>query len=378
MKKSIALFALAIPLVFTSCFKDEPLNTECDIEQVILHSTAADKVFFNPSDTIQEVLFTDSVVSVNVRSGAPLETVTPEFKLTPGATLKCIEGDIARGKATYMVTSEDGNWNRRYVVSLIPTAVTVSDTLAFDLEHFELDPTYHKFYIWHNLLADGSLGNDWATGNGGFKLSMSTAQPDDYPTVPIVGMDGYAVKLTTRDTGPFGVMVNKRIASGNMFLGSFDVANALKDAMKATRFGIPFDKKPTKLTGYYKYKRGATYQDINGKPVSGKTDNGDIYAVFYRNHDAAGNPVTLYGDDVKTNPNIVAMASVTPIQVTNEWTYFDVVFNYSKELDPAVLESRGYSLTIVFSSSIDGAIFQGAVGSELCVDKVRLICTREE
>ena len=207
---------------------------------------------------------------------------------------------------------------------------------------------------------------------------MSTAQPDDYPTVPIVGMDGYAVKLTTRDTGPFGVMVNKRIASGNMFLGSFDVANALKDAMKATRFGIPFDKKPTKLTGYYKYKRGATYQDINGKPVSGKTDDGDIYAVFYRNHDAAGNPVTLYGDDVKTNPNIVAMASVTPIQVTDEWTYFDVVFNYSKELDPAVLESRGYSLTIVFSSSIDGAIFQGAVGSELCVDKVRLICTREE
>ena len=69
MKKSIALFALAIPLVFTSCFKDEPLNTECDIEQVILHSTAADKVFFNPSDTIQEVLFTDSVVSVNVPGG---------------------------------------------------------------------------------------------------------------------------------------------------------------------------------------------------------------------------------------------------------------------------------------------------------------------
>ena len=380
MKKTIfGLLALALPIMMTSCFKDEPLNAECDIEQVIFHSTEADKVFFNLSDTLQHVLYTDTLVKVNVRYNAPIEIVTPEFKLTPGATIECIDGDVKKGKATYVVTSEDGNWHRRYVVSLVPTMVTVADTMKFDFEHYELDPTYHKFYVWHNLLPDGTLGNDWANGNGGFKISMSNAQPDEYPSVPITnGYDGSAVKLTTRDTGPFGVMVNKRIAAGNFFLGSFDVQNALLDAMKATHFGIPFAQKPAKLTGYYKYKPGATYIDLKGNAVSGKTDSGDIYAVFYRNHDAAGNPVTLYGDDVKTNSNIVALASVNPMQVTSEWTYFEIEFNYSKEIDPAVLESRGYSLTIVFSSSIDGAIFQGAVGSELCVDKVRLICTREE
>ena len=380
MKKTIfGLLALALPIMMTSCFKDEPLNAECDIEQVIFHSTEADKVFFNLSDTLQHVLYTDTLVKVNVRYNAPIETVAPEFKLTPGATIECIDGDVKKGKATYVVTSEDGNWHRRYVVSLVPTMVTVADTMKFDFEHYELDPTYHKFYVWHNLLPDGTLGNDWANGNAGFKISMSNAQPDEYPSVPITnGYDGSAVKLTTRDTGPFGVMVNKRIAAGNFFLGSFDVQNALLDAMKATHFGIPFAQKPAKLTGYYKYKPGATYIDLKGNAVAGKTDSGDIYAVFYRNHDAAGNPVTLYGDDVKTNSNIVALASVNPMQVTSEWTYFEIEFNYSKEIDPAVLENRGYSLTIVFSSSIDGAIFQGAVGSELCVDKVRLICTREE
>ncbi len=370
---------LGMIMMFSSCFKDEPYNAECDIEQVILHSTDAQAVFFNLSDTIQDVLFADSVIKVNVRSTAPLETVTPEFKTTPGATIQCIEGDVKQGKAVYMVTSEDGNWHRRYVLSLVPTMVTVSDTLKFDFEHFELDPTSQKFYIWHNVLPDGSLGNDWANGNAGFKISMGNAKPEEYPSVPIFdGYDGAAVKLTTRDTGPFGVMVNKRIAAGNFFLGSFDVKSALLDAMKATRFGITFDSKPVKLTGYYKYKVGATYIDQQGKPVPGKTDIGDIYAVFYRNHDDAGNPVTLYGDDVKTSPAIVAITKVNPVQPVGEWTPFEIEFNYIKDFDKTVLENRGYSLTIVFSSSIDGAIFQGAVGSELCVDKVRLVCTREE
>lgn len=375
----LGVLGLGLSLMMTSCFKDEPLNAECDIEQVILHSTDAEAVFFNLTDTIQNVLFADSVIRVNVRSTAPLETVTPEFKTTPGATIQCIDGDVKQGKAIYVVTSEDGNWHRRYELSLVPTLITVSDTLKYDFEHYELDPSSQKFYIWHNTLADGTLGNDWATGNAGFKISMGKAKPEEYPSVPIKnGFDGSALQLTTRDTGPFGVMADKRIAAGNFFLGSFDVLSALLDAMKATHFGIPFDQKPAKLTGYFKFKPGATYIDKKGNPVAGKTDNGDIYAVFYRNHDDAGNTVMLYGDDVKTNPNIVAITQVNPVQPASEWTPFEIEFNYLKDVDMAVLENRGYSLTIVFSSSIDGAIFQGAVGSELCVDKVRLICTREE
>ncbi|MBR5029988.1 MAG: PCMD domain-containing protein, partial [Muribaculaceae bacterium] len=37
-----------------------------------------------------------------------------------------------------------------------------------------------------------------------------------------------------------------------------------------------------------------------------------------------------------------------------------------------------YSLTIVFSSSIEGATFEGAIGSTLKVDKVQLTCEIKE
>ena len=80
--------------------------------------------------------------------------------------------------------------------------------------------------------------------------------PTDYPTVQVAG--GYkdkCVKLETKDTGSFGAMVKMYIAAGNLFIGAFDLANALKDAPKATTFGFQFYKRPKTLKGYYKFKQ---------------------------------------------------------------------------------------------------------------------------
>ena len=80
---------------------------------------------------------------------------------------------------------------------------------------------------------DGSLKSDWASGNGGFILSMSSAKPEEYPTIPLMeGFDGKAVQLTTRSTGAFGIITNKRLAAGNLFLGTFVVDSALQSPMK--------------------------------------------------------------------------------------------------------------------------------------------------
>ena len=145
-------------------------------------------------------------------------------------------------------------------------------------------------------------------------LFRSKAPADEYPSVPLAdGYDGYGVKLTTLSTGPFGAVSKMRIAAGNFFRVKFDVANALTDAMKATCMGIPFDRKPLKLQGYYKYTPGKVFQDRNGKPVENRTDAADIYAVFYRNEETVTTsdgktetrPVMLHGEDTKTNPNIV-------------------------------------------------------------------------
>ena len=55
-----------------------------------------------------------------------------------------------------------------------------------------------------------------------------------------------------------------------------------------------------------------------------------------------------------------------------EWTHFDIPFVYSQEIDADALNSLGYNLTVVFSSSEDGDLFCGAIGSTLCIDEVNV------
>ena len=59
MKIHNLLLGAAICFSLTSCFKDEPLNAECDIEQAYVHVDDPTSVFFSVSDTL-----------VNVRSDA--------------------------------------------------------------------------------------------------------------------------------------------------------------------------------------------------------------------------------------------------------------------------------------------------------------------
>ena len=94
------------------------------------------------------------------------------------------------------------------------------------------------------------------------------------------GYVGKCAKLVTRSTGSFGSGFGMPIAAGNLFIGTFDLLNAIPDARKGTRLGRPFDHVPTYLSGYYKYKAGESYK-VNGEEVKGKKDQCDIYAIFY-------------------------------------------------------------------------------------------------
>ncbi len=366
----------------TSCFGSEPDCCEADIEKVTLHVDDPADFFFQPTDSMQVVFSTDTIITFAVRNHVDVTSLAPEFKLSPGASVSPESGsthDFSAGPVIYTVTSQDGKWQRHYRISVVPTAIMVADTLRFDFEHYELDPASQRYYIWHNVLPDGTLGNDWSTANAGYRISMSSAQPEEYPTTPLAaGFDGAGVCLRTCDTGPFGKMANKRLAAGNMFLGTFDIRIAMSDHLHATRFGIPFTNKPDSFTGYYTYEPGPTVQDFYGNAIAGRVDSADVYAVFYRNHDANGNEVVLYGDNVLSSDLIVAVAELEYVAPTSQWTAWDVKFKYREEVDEQLLANRGYSLAIVFSSSSAGGDFIGAIGSRLCVDKVRLICSHEE
>lgn len=373
-------------LLFGACIQEEALNAECDIEACVVENADVSSIFFTEADRRKYVAPSDSVITFPVREGADVSAVSVRFSLTEGARIYLTSNasvqvergrayangdalDYSAGPVTFRVVSQDGCWQRNYRVRF----AVIDLPMDLHFEHFELEPKSNKYYVWYDNDDTGRRTDMWATGNSGFKLSKSSALPMEYPTVPYAqGISGHGVKLETRSTGGFGVMVNMRIAAGNLFVGTFDEAYALKDAMQATCFGLPYRAKPLRFKGAYQFTPGAVFQDRAGNPIPGRMDTPDLYAVFYRNVDAEGNAFVLHGDDVLTSPNIVALARVPEPGPCTEWTYFDLPFEYRQEVDPILLSNAGYNLGVVFTSSVEGASFRGAVGSTLLVDEVQV------
>lgn len=393
MVKPFSLIAVvAFATTLTSCFKDEALNNECDIEKAWIQVDNPDAVFFQPSNAeLPDIESTKTdLIFPDLRPNSDVTALPVYFKITDGATIVPENGSVqnfADGPVTYVVTSEDGQYNRTYRVFIKATdAGTTPDPgnpdkpeeqlgyVHYDFENYFLDPASSKFYVW----SDYENGSNWATGNPGFKIAKGSATPDQYPSTPLAeGYDGAGVKLVTSDTGPFGVVVNMRIAAGNLFTGVFDSKSATKAPLKATHFGDgsynQINYRPVTLAGYYQYTPGEVFTDKAGKEVAGRIDQGDIYAVVFRNVDSEGKSFYLTGDNVLTSPQIVALARVPNVVKTEGgWQSFSVDFNYSGELDPTILANYGYSMAVVFTSSIEGAAFQGAVGSTLLIDKVSI------
>ena len=372
------LFALLIfSAVFVSCIRDEAPNAECDIENATVSTRWRDMLFYNQSDTSKSIISADSTIVFYIKTGADayLKDLAVYFKLTAGATIKPANGstqDFSQGPVRYRVTSEDGMWHRDYLVEFKPIQPITTD---IKFEDFELDAS-QKYYTWFERNEYNDKLTIWATGNPGYKLSKSSAKWYQYHTVPCdsPSVSGHAVKLTTQDTRPFGNLVNMRIAAGNLFIGTFDVSNALTDAMAATRFGLPFNKKPIVFEGYYQYQPGPEFWDRAGNPIEGKIDNPDLYAVLYRNTDENGNSFTLRGDNVLTHPNIVALARLQNPVHGQTWQKFSIPFEYTEKIDKTMLKNYQYNLSVVFTSSIEGAEVRGAIGSTLYVDEVKLIC----
>ncbi|MBO5187008.1 MAG: PCMD domain-containing protein [Prevotella sp.] len=380
---SSVILTLFCIVCLTSCFKDEPLNAECDIETAWVHSDNPESMFFNLSDSLINVKSDVSEIMFDVKSGTDLTNLAPMFTVTGGATITPGSGsahDFSDGKTvTYTVKSQDGAWSRKYVVGFRIIKRTKEDIVMFDFENFRLNEG-GKYYEWFDINEDGTEAKNWATGNPGFMIAMGSATADNYPTTPVTdgGLDGAAVRMETKSTGAWGATAGKRIAAGNLFFGEFDFKYVLTETLKSTRFGLRFDKKPINFSGYYKYTPGEKFQDQYGQIINGRTDRAAIYSVLYRNHDEAGNPLVLHGDNVLSSEQIVAIARIPYVAPTTEWTKFDVDFNYIKELDEELLYNYGYNLAIVFSSSDEGDHFEGAVGSELMIDKVRVTCTITE
>lgn len=405
--KLIAALSL-ISLLISSCVKDEAPNMECDIREawIDVESGNAEDVFFSATDARSSIpgsLDNEVIEFQNVRESVSEVKGVMHFTASENASVFLIEkngtlvpvnGSINRafvvGESTLVaVVAEDSpefltasadelieasKTDSHVRVYQIMFSYSVCDT-EFHFETFGMK-TGEKYYVWSDPLPNGKVRPvaNWATANGGFGLARSSANWDEYPTLPEQnGYEGWGVKLETRSTGPFGQMTNKPLAAGNLFLGEFDLQTALKEPLTSTRFGVNFSKYPVKLTGYYKYFPGEQMTDGNGQNMDG-TDEPAIYAILYRNHDADGKAATINGATVSNSELIVARADVESFKAnTTEWQRFEIPFVFKKDVDLELLQNNGYNITIVCSSSKGGDLYQGAVGSRLYVDEFEIV-----
>lgn len=350
-------------LSLTACIREEAPNAEADILTCVVPG---------------EVLKTDpeienETVTLTVKGDADITHLAPEFTLTPGATITPASGTVFdfTNPQRYVVTSEDRNWSKTYTVRCIVSGISTE----YHFETISLEPTYGRYQIFYDILANGDSVT-WASGNGGFALTNNQLGMYDFPTMQDDhGFVGKCAKLVTCSTGDFGSMFGMPIAAGNLFIGTFDILNAIPDARKGTLLGRPFEHVPTYLSGYYKYKAGPVYKK-NGQPVSGMKDMCDIYAIFYETDEQVK---FLDGFNGLTSPNLVSVARIENQQETDEWTRFYIPFvtRPGRSVDPEKLAKGGYKLGMVFSSSIHGDTFEGAEGSTLYIDEVEVICAED-
>ena len=372
MKIKSVIAGIMLCLAVTSCIQNEALNVEAAIDGC------------SGSD-IQQCLIDPNEFTVQLYASraADPSKININFNLPAGASIVPVQRFTEDGINTYnfkdenprlfKVTSEDGAFSAIYTIRLWQTEMP----FTYDFETLSSDNPYHKFT--EDNPSSGTIIRrlELASGNPGFELTKMAKAPDGYPTVQVNGgVDGgKCVKLETKDTGSFGSMVKMYIAAGNLFIGSFEVGQALSgNAMKATHFGFPFFYYPLRLEGWYKYKAGPTFSS-KGKPVEGRKDECDIYGVLYETDD---NVQFLDGSTSLNSPNIVALArNIKELPETDIWKQFN--FNFEpqngKSIDPDKLGKGIYKLAIVFSSSVDGAKFEGAVGSTLYIDKVTIAHT---
>ena len=359
-----------------SCIREEALNTEADIESCTLANGVLNR------DPVIE----NEKVTLYLKKTADLSDLAPEFTLTPGATISPASGtklDFSSPQY-YEVTSEDGQWKKQYKVE---ATTTYNIPTLFQFEKVRTTKTAKgEYQIFYETDNSGKETIVWASGNSGYALTGAGSGADTYPTYQSnIGYRNKCLALTTRKTGSWGANMDMPIAAGNLFLGTFTVLDALSNPLKATRFGIPADAVPTSMQGYYKYKAGETFYELDKsapnklKEIPGKRDIFNIYAVFY---ESTEDMKTLDGTNAlaEDNPNILAVAQITDAKETDEWTEFDLpfVFRPGKTVDPVKLAEGKYSLAVVFSSSIDGDHFSGAPGSTLCIDEVTMEYRAEE
>lgn len=344
------VLSFTMVLFFGSCIQEDHFgkSSEKKILSFVLENQVGNTQINQESRTI----------SVIVSTEAQLATVkTTEILTSTFATVSPAMGEAQDFTlpVTYTVVAEDG--------SIVEYTVSVKQEGAepqLDNSSFDVWFTTPKGYQEPGVDANSI----WATGNAG---TVTLGNPNVTP-LAINGNDN-AAKLVTLDLGNLAGVLGQRMGAGSLFTGKFqlDIANPLN----STKFGIPFTAKPNKFSVKYAYTPGAPYLNKNGQVLT-KKDSCDIY-VLLENREGAEVKRVATGWFRSGEEKIDQFYTITLDLVYG--TLGSNVPAYQKPANGLYGSSseKVTHITVVFSSSYNGDLFEGGANSTLVVNDFRLI-----
>lgn len=199
---------------------------------------------------------------------------------------------------------------------------------------------------------------DWDSANKGLSFIGLNGTVPEYEHVAVAGEGKAAVRIRSRNF--LGIFV-----AGNLFNGAFIKIAGMSGAELS--FGVPFNKRPKSLSGYYHYQPGIV--DLAKKPrkyMKGRTDEAkiDIMLVDWEKpfvmdtrHDKF-----IYGH---TDPSVIGYGELVLTEDHGDYVHFEIPIEYRRDDIPTYI-------CIVAASSRFGDAYTGSSDSVLYVDEFQL------
>lgn len=347
MKKIYLVVGFA--MILTACKKEEKSNESMILSMTITESTPAE--YISGQVVIDKRLnlafaFIDRQLEVD---DFPI-SITPEFTLSTGARISPESGqpisfEVEESLVHYVVTAEDGSISDWYI-----------GARGNQLPNDDFEDWYETTGLNSEAFMEPGKSDEtsiWSTAN------IGTSTYGLYGTVPLKIGKNTLVQITTGETAQVPV------AAGTIFTGRFDISLAISnptDPEQATDFGTPFPFRPVAAKFDYSYKSGpnlirGTPNDPNnifgGFTVTQLTGS-DQFRVWVIMDIYDGETRTEIGRGIIEGGNSDVLSEIT------------VPINYTSDEDPT-------HITVMYTSSRDGSLFTGSVGSTLIVDNLELI-----
>lgn len=255
----------------------------------------------------------------------------------------------------YTVTAEDGS-------ASVYEVIVFREGSEPQLENSHFNDWYTSPKGYKEIGANEN--SIWASGNAG------SSTIGDANVTPFAITEGdFAAQLTTLDLGQLAGLIGQRMAAGSLFTGKFelDVANPLN----STKFGIQFSAEPKSFSFKYAYQPGSPYLSKTGQVLT-KTDSCDIYVLLENKENNTTKRVatgwyrsgTIEIDKFKSMEiplHYGILPAITPsYQLPVNGAY-------------AAPNDKITHITVVFSSSYNGALFEGGTNSTLLINDFKLI-----